>query len=832
MNKIRVFMAFIVAAFLVCSCDRDALNMGSSDKEGTLSLQLEANSEVRNLGTRTDEAAEFPVGDFSLSIFRGDDLIRTWAKFSDFQEGTVFPYGSYTTEASYGSLNDEGWDKPFISGSQAFSIASQGVTNGTISCTLQNAKVAGGYTDAFKDYFQEYSTNVITSLGGTINFVSDETRAAYVKPGTINFNVIAKRPGATNSQTIPLSPIVVAAKSQYNMTLDVDAGAAQLVVSFNDEVDVEPIVIDISDIAVNKAPYFNISGFASGVEQSVVEGRKTEKPLQVLLTAQSGIKSCILTTNAKSLIDKGWPATVDLMNVSAQNRELFNVYGFKPRGFDANSEGVAHIDFSDLVSNLEFVSDNDVSTFTLTATDLLDKTADADVVLAIKVTDNGFAFTFSDPIPYGAYSASAFLTIDGDINAVTYQWFAMGAWQNIVPASIVDGETASTYHVNFAFPLSLTNTTAGLQMRAMFKQRTLTATCAISEPAITLSAPSEGSVWATSATFQVAQASSTRALNMELLSIEYKDGENWLKPVQTQDGNLLTVSGLTAGTNYTFRAMVKDDAGRTGYSDILNVATEAATQVPNADMNGWNVEATKKLAKGMWDGTSPITYDAYIPNSGSWATTNAKTFNHSESGNMNYAINAYPSVINENRGGNNYAAVIRSIGWNNGSGNGYGGLTTNTCKQRSAGKIFLGSYSFDVNSQTDSYNYGIAFVSRPKSISFEYKYDSYNNDNFKVWAVVENRNDGSVKQLAYGEITAGNAAGSYTNATVALNYNSEYTNLKATHFYIVFSSSNKCSDLHSEETNLMETPTRMVKIIDSSYWGGSVLCVDNIQLIY
>ena len=78
MNKIRVFMAFIVAAFLVCSCDRDALNMGSSDKEGTLSLQLEANSEVRNLGTRTDEAAEFPVGDFSLSLFIGDVRIRTW----------------------------------------------------------------------------------------------------------------------------------------------------------------------------------------------------------------------------------------------------------------------------------------------------------------------------------------------------------------------------------------------------------------------------------------------------------------------------------------------------------------------------------------------------------------------------------------------------------------------------------------------------------------------------------------------------------------------------------------------------------------------------------
>ena len=60
MNKIRVFMAFIVAAFLACSCDMDEQNSGS-DKQGTLSVQLNASSETINVGTRSGEAGDAPL---------------------------------------------------------------------------------------------------------------------------------------------------------------------------------------------------------------------------------------------------------------------------------------------------------------------------------------------------------------------------------------------------------------------------------------------------------------------------------------------------------------------------------------------------------------------------------------------------------------------------------------------------------------------------------------------------------------------------------------------------------------------------------------------------
>ena len=159
--------------------------------------------------------------------------------------------------------------------------------------------------------------------------------------------------------------------------------------------------------------------------------------------------------------------------------------------------------------------------------------------------------------------------------------------------------------------------------------------------------------------------------------MEYYTNGEWIKPTQTVSGNKITVTGLSANTSYTFRAHYIDaiTATNTSVSSEITITTESASQVPNADMNDWNTEATKKVGKTKWNGLNPTTYYAYIPKSGSWATSNAKTFNHSSSGTMNYAINAYPSVVKETRTNNGEVAIVRSIGWNDGAGNSYEGIT-------------------------------------------------------------------------------------------------------------------------------------------------------------
>ena len=106
-----------------------------------------------------------------------------------------------------------------------------------------------------------------------------------------------------------------------------------------------------------------------------------------------------------------------------------------------------------------------------------------------------------------------------------------------------------------------------------------------------------------------------------------------------------------------------------------------------------------------------------------------------------------------------YAEVIRTVGW--GAGNTaavFSGM--GTCNNATAGELYLGSYA-------DGANYGIDFVSRPKSITFWYKYVPKNNsDQASAQISVY---DASNNVIASKEVRI-DATGQYTRMTMVLDY--------------------------------------------------------------
>ena len=143
----------IAAVFLFVACERD--NQNSSSKEGILRIQLNPTSEMDNIvATRIDGSNLPSVDDFSLKIFKGDDLKSAWDKFSDYEKTLIFPIGNYSATASYGNLDTEGWDAPCFSGTEDFTIYDEQTTDVTITCKIQNAQVGIKYTDSFKKYFE------------------------------------------------------------------------------------------------------------------------------------------------------------------------------------------------------------------------------------------------------------------------------------------------------------------------------------------------------------------------------------------------------------------------------------------------------------------------------------------------------------------------------------------------------------------------------------------------------------------------------------------------------------------------------------------------------
>ena len=336
MSKNCVFMALLAVLVLFCSCERE--NQNSSDgKEGTLRINLNRSSEIDNVdATRSDDVFLPLIDDFSLKVLRGEDLKGTWDKFSEYQDALIFPIGNYTAEASYGNLEEEGYEKPYFYGSADFVIQDQKTTDVTITCTLQNSLVGINYSESFKNYFEAYSVKVTSSLGNEIIFNPAEVRNAYFKPGTLDITATVSKQGSTQVITIPVKQFEAAPKQLYLCKLDVDANAATLTVTFSENVTSVPIVIDISDSSLNSvAPYFTTEGFASGDELTFMEGNSPEGSVYAYLTAGAGISSCVLTTSSKALLAQGWPAEVDLANPPAEEAEAMKNLGLVVKGFDA-----------------------------------------------------------------------------------------------------------------------------------------------------------------------------------------------------------------------------------------------------------------------------------------------------------------------------------------------------------------------------------------------------------------------------------------------------------------------------------------------------------------
>lgn len=291
------------------------------------------------------------------------------------------------------------------------------------------------------------------------------------------------------------------------------------------------------------------------------------------------------------------------------------------------------------------------------------------------------------------------------------------------------------------------------------------------------------------------------------------DTDNWTAwkvvattPVVTdKEGTLEYIKGLSSNKEYKIIAKLGNII-----SNEIKIKTEVENTPNGSNLDSWDVEGTYKL------GTK--NYSFYKPNIGQWATTNTKTCNNQNIFQA-YICNAYPSVVYETKDSGR-AAVIRSIGWTDGATN-----TNGICYEYSAGRLFLGTYIY--NNYKDTYNYGIDFSSRPTNIKFQCKYESCNNDKFKVWAVVENREDNQVTQLAYGEIIEGTIS-NYSERNIELTYSNHYK--KPTHFYIVFSSSHLCNDIFDNEKNAMKN-AKVITYHDK-YWGGSTLYIDDIELIY
>lgn len=809
---------------------------GPDGAKGRIAARVSADGTVHDAipATRASQASVVPeVSQMILHLEKADGTYNNfWGSATDFPADKEFTIGAYTMEAYYGALDQEGFDSPYYYGKTDLVVSEGEQTQANITATLANCMISIDYTQAFKDFFPQYSASVHSTGGEYISFVSDETRAAYVRPGDVDLAVsITKQNGL--SATLEPTSFQALAQHHYHITFDVNGGATGegvIKIIFDDSIVQEDVDVDVSDaILLVPAPTVTPKGFTSGTTLDLMEG---ERPSQSSMTvvAHGGLRAATLTCQSDYLLTKGWPAEIDLMNATPQQQALLQNFGLDVKGLYNRPDKMAVLDFAGVFEN---IAGTGTHQFTLVVKDKLGKINDP-VTLKAQTTAVNMAITSLPSIGIDQTQAKLVTTFNGpDItSAMTLEYQdASGSWVKApyTVASVSQARTRAAEQ-NYTLAFSVPADMRDFPIREVVHGK-VKATGTLHKTGVLLSA-NDVDVWATHATFSVRH--NTGKQLSDLLFYVSTDGTTYVHKAATinSDGTI-TLTGLTPGTAMSVRGT------DTGSTDDLykpcSITTEAAAQPQNNNMETWSQQEV-----GSWGTTWHNTIYNYIPGSSLndyWATRNALTthnYGHTSSTYYSSYSGTYSCTGVENGG---KGVEICTVGYSGSAANTFTNVPSGwLCYDRAPGMLFMGSYNFDGTNET--FSYGRPFTSRPTALTFQYKFTHKQNtktDKFLAYVVVENRAGGKTTEIGRGELRSADEKGSWTKATVKIDYSN--TKLKATHAYVVFASRDNIAPDHDKVSN--RTHIYNQKGDDGPFQGyadaryiGAVLNVDQIIFTY
>lgn len=787
---------------------------------GSLMLRVAVDGSVTDAepATRSSQASKVPdSSELNLKLSKADgSFSRSWGSVSEFPVDQQFATGAYTLEAYYGSMEFEGFDAPYFYGVTDLNVTEGAVAEASVTASLANTMVSIDYTDAFRRFFPQYSAQVHSAGGDYISFESEEDRPAYVRPGTVTLDVsITKQNGL--SASIQAAEFEASPRHHYHVTLDVNdgqTGEGVLKILFDDSVVTDDVDIDISDaVLLMPGPSVTSTGFSDGQVLEVLEG---ERPATTLATvnAPGGLRSVTLTTQGNELLTRGFPAELDLMKATPAQQALLESFGLDVKGLYRNPDKMAVVDFTDLFSHINDAGD---FSFTLVAVDKLGKTHDPLTLKAslrlvnlaitsvesIRIDQIESKLTFS----YGGQNVSdnvrlELQTPDGD-------WITPKV-KNISPVS-------GGYEMTFAVPSDHADFPVRLKYGSKVK-----ATGTLRKTGVLLSADAVD-VWATHATFKVQK---NKDVDYPALRFYVSaDGSTYsVATGVTYDASEGTVRipGLTPGSSYYVKA--SDDGTEAGAYRACSITTEDAAQPLNGDMNSWSHDDGWQR-RAVYVNTIYNYFPSETPVDNSyWATRNALTTNK-DHGYSSMWYNYYAGTYNAAGVNGSNCAEICTVGYAKNNANTFviGGGSVN---HRDAGYLFMGSYIYDKSSDTETFNYGRPFTSRPTALTFMYKFASVNSESFKAYVVIENRDGGNVTELGRGELISNEDKSNFVSVTIPINYTN--TKLKATHAYVVFISSTSANP----QTNAVKGSQGAFQGYTDARYIGNVLNVDNISFTY
>lgn len=234
----------LIALVAAVSCAKS-----TPDAEGGISFAISADEVVLD-ATRSnvsDYATVPQASAFTLVIKDASNGTFWSGKLSEWDSATKIPVGSYVAEASYGSLEEEGFDKPFFTGSKEFAVTGDQTQVVKIPVSLGNTIIKIGCTQNFRNYYKDYSFQLKRDAV-IASFEKDDARAAFVDGFSITLaGKLTTETGGEKEFTRAYSDLNPA--TAYTVLLDVSGvGSGAVTITFNNNVEDVPLVeVELND---------------------------------------------------------------------------------------------------------------------------------------------------------------------------------------------------------------------------------------------------------------------------------------------------------------------------------------------------------------------------------------------------------------------------------------------------------------------------------------------------------------------------------------------------------------------------------------------------------
>lgn len=226
---------FIIAMILCASSACTKIQEGGNGQ-----VHFEVASRLDVMDVTKSAVSDYTVlpsaGDFSITI-KDSRSETVWSgKISEWLPSTLLTAGSYSVEASYGSLEEEGFDKPYFTGSQNFTVKGGSSVPVSIPVSLGNTIVKVVCSESFMNYYKDYTFKLTRNNAEVAVFEKGDTKAAFIDGYLIQVEGVL----TSETKTQPFSVEYKNLEEATAYTLNFDApnvGGSSITISFNDTVE-------------------------------------------------------------------------------------------------------------------------------------------------------------------------------------------------------------------------------------------------------------------------------------------------------------------------------------------------------------------------------------------------------------------------------------------------------------------------------------------------------------------------------------------------------------------------------------------------------------------